>query len=124
VSEGGASEQRCPYCGYLVPVVHVHGHGQCAHCGTNFEPCCDGADAEDEAGSATPIDTAADPGLFARLFEHLGGAERTVTTEALLFALVQHLGTDLDDARLLLEAGERVGLVQPAGTSCHRLRRD
>ncbi|MFM1831960.1 MAG: hypothetical protein RLZZ461_276 [Planctomycetota bacterium] len=32
--------RRCPWCGADAPVVHVHGHGQCAACGTNREPCC------------------------------------------------------------------------------------
>ena len=34
---------RCPACGQAAAVVWVHGHGQCAACGTNIEPCCDGA---------------------------------------------------------------------------------
>ncbi len=118
MSAAGASEERCPYCGWKGNVVRVHGHGQCGHCGTNFEPCCAGADATLTSG----ISTAVDPGLFARLFEQLGGAKVTVTSEALLFALVQHLGTDLDDAQLVLEAGERVGVVQRGGTNCHWLR--
>lgn len=32
----------CPYCQHD-RVVYVHGHGQCARCGINIEPCCDGA---------------------------------------------------------------------------------
>ncbi|MCU0688994.1 MAG: hypothetical protein MUE97_04555 [Phycisphaerales bacterium] len=36
-----ACEQRCPMCGDgPVRIVHVHGHGQCARCGANIEPCC------------------------------------------------------------------------------------
>ncbi|MEO6595060.1 MAG: hypothetical protein ABIP94_09950 [Planctomycetota bacterium] len=120
MSEVGVSE-RCPYCGYLSPVVHVHGHGQCAHCGANVEPCCGGADAADEAAATPGVHAEAEPGLFARVFAQLGGVKATVTTDALLFALTQRLGTDLDDARLMLEAGERVGLVQSAGANCHRL---
>lgn len=34
---------RCSACGHPSRVVWVHGHGQCATCGTNIEPCCDGA---------------------------------------------------------------------------------
>jgi hypothetical protein len=104
--------------------VQVHGHGQCGKCGTNYEPCCAGADAADEAGSTTEVNASEEPQLFARLFVQLGGAKATVTTEALLFALVQRLGTDLDDARIVLEAGERIGIVQPVGVGCHRLRRN
>lgn len=34
--------ERCPYCGRPWQLVWVHGHGQCAHCGNNIEPCCQG----------------------------------------------------------------------------------
>jgi hypothetical protein len=124
MTSAGATAECCPYCGYRGTVVQVHGHGQCSKCGTNYEPCCAGADAADEAGSTTGVDATAEPQLFARLFVQLGGAKATVTTEALLFALVQRLGTDLDDARIVLEAGERIGIVQPVGEGCHRLRRN
>lgn len=33
-------QDRCPWCGVVAPIVYVHGHGQCANCGTNREPCC------------------------------------------------------------------------------------
>ncbi len=33
---------RCGFCGHPLRVVEVHGHGQCAVCGTNLQPCCDG----------------------------------------------------------------------------------
>ena len=65
-----------------------------------------------------------DPGLFPRLFVHLGGPSATVTTEALLHAIVQSQDCDLDEARLVIEAGERVGLVVRAGEQFHRLRGD
>lgn len=35
--------ERCPYCGFQLEIVWVHGHGQCAKCGTNIDPCCGGA---------------------------------------------------------------------------------
>gem|GEM_PF-5764254 len=35
-----ACAARCQWCGVVAPVVWVHGHGQCAACGTNREPCC------------------------------------------------------------------------------------
>jgi GNAT superfamily N-acetyltransferase len=38
--------ERCPFCGTPAPVIWVHGHGQCAFCGTNREPCCDGTPEE------------------------------------------------------------------------------
>ena len=116
--------QRCPWCGVRGEPVRIHGHGQCPHCGNNVEPCCNGANAQDEAAATTAIDTAPDQWLFPRLFDHLGGRTATVTTESLLFALTQRLGTDLDDARLVLEAAERLGIVAPAGPSMHRLPPD
>jgi hypothetical protein len=104
--------------------VPVHGHTQCPRCGNYVEPCCTGASAADEAAATPAVDAAPDPHLFPALFaERLGGATSTVTTDALVFALTQRLGTDLDDARLLLEAAERLGVVERAGPSSHRLRR-
>lgn len=122
MSDRGAAAARCPYCGHRGPAVTVHGHGQCARCHNNVEPCCTGADAQSEAAATDGLDTGPEPHLFAELFAQLGGESATVTTDALLFALTQRLGTDLDDARLVLEAAERVGIVQPSGPDCHRLR--
>ena len=31
---------RCPWCGRRATIIPVHGHGQCAACGVNREPCC------------------------------------------------------------------------------------
>lgn len=120
---GGQSSKHCPSCGSRRGVVFVHGHGQCAACRANIEPCCAGASVADEADGGENEALLVDPNLFARLFENLGGKTATVTTDALLFALVQSQGSDLDTARLLLEAGERVGVVQRFSASCHRLRR-
>ena len=114
--------QVCPWCGVRGEPVRVHGHGQCAFCGNNIEPCCSGANAQDEAAATTAIDTAPDQQLFPRLFDQLGGRQVTVTTDALLFALTQRLGSDLDDAKVVLEAAERLGLVVRAGEALHRLR--
>jgi hypothetical protein len=36
----------CPCCGRETVLVEVHGHGQCAQCGINIEPCCQGAPLE------------------------------------------------------------------------------
>lgn len=35
--------ERCAWCGRPAAHVHVHGHAQCAVCGTTVEPCCAGA---------------------------------------------------------------------------------
>lgn len=35
-------QQPCPFCGQLAGYVFVHGHYQCASCGQNVIPCCDG----------------------------------------------------------------------------------
>lgn len=101
----------------------VHGHEQCASCGANVEPCCSGADAVNEAAAVPGIAGGVEPHLFEHLFAQIGGATATVTTDALLFALTQRLGTDLEDAKLVLDAAQRVGIVEPAGPECHRLRR-
>jgi len=34
---------RCDYCGMETVKTRVHGHEQCACCGVNVEPCCEGA---------------------------------------------------------------------------------
>lgn len=116
------SAVRCPYCGRLGEPVRVHGHGQCPHCGTNIEPCCAGANALEEAAATAAIDAAPDRALFPRVFEQLGGVRATVTDEALAFGLVQRLAIDLDEARLLIEAAERIGILVAAGPDRHRLR--
>ena len=36
-------DNRCPMCADVLQVIWVHGHGQCANCGINVEPCCAGA---------------------------------------------------------------------------------
>lgn len=118
------SRVRCSACGHFAAMVPVHGHGQCERCGTNIEPCCAGANALDEAATTTDVATGPDPQLFPRLFAQLGGSAATVTSDALLFALTQRLGCDLDEARLVLEAAERLGVVVPAGVGMHRLRHD
>jgi hypothetical protein len=32
----------CNWCGTQTQIIWVHGHGQCANCGTNIEECCRG----------------------------------------------------------------------------------
>ena len=34
--------EHCPWCGHAQNIIWVHGHGQCAHCGVNYAPCCQG----------------------------------------------------------------------------------
>jgi hypothetical protein len=34
--------ERCLYCGFVGELIWVHGHGQCARCHINVEPCCQG----------------------------------------------------------------------------------
>lgn len=41
--------ERCPWCGHPLSLVWVHGHGQCARCGTNLEECCRGETAQPQA---------------------------------------------------------------------------
>lgn len=114
----------CPWCGFLAPVVHVHGHGQCTVCHTNIEPCCAGDNGGDACTASSRGGPAPDtpPSLFPQLFDALGGRDRTVTQQALLFALSQRLDCDLDDARLVLEAAERIGLIRTVASGLHRLQ--
>lgn len=118
-----AAPTPCPWCGSMRGVVHVHGHGQCLTCNTNVEPCCAGDNAND-AGTRRENDRPANtaPHLFQKVFESLGGKDATVTTDALLFALSNRLGSDLEEARLVLEAAERVGIVFTKTAGIHRLQ--
>lgn len=36
----------CVYCGARAGLVDVHGHRQCAACGVNTDPCCNGEQSE------------------------------------------------------------------------------
>lgn len=112
--------QDCPFCAAPLAVVHVHGHGQCAHCGVNVEPCCTGSGPDDVAAIDVP-ELDADPALFARLFARLGGEEVTVTGDALRLSLAQWLGTGLDEAAVVIEAGVRVGRLSALPTDLYRL---
>jgi hypothetical protein len=112
-------QARCPACGADVPLVHVHGHGQCAACGCNVEPCCAGAGSEADEQDGPEIGVA--PTLFQLLFDGLGGRSASVTESALLHALAARQGVGLDDARIVLEAGLHVGAIAPAGIACYRL---
>jgi hypothetical protein len=106
---------RCPFCGSVLHVVAVHGHGQCARCGTNVEPCCTGASAETEADEPGPRGGTVDPRLFRHLWAQLGGEGATVTVECVLQALVRALDAPLDEARVVLDAAIALGHVEAAG---------
>ena len=97
---------HCPVCGIEVELVHVHGHAQCPHCGTNVEPCCAGAGDEIDPGEAggrpAEVET-----LLALLHE-LGGA---TSREALLNRFAARTGTSLADGERALEMGRRRGLL-------------
>lgn len=48
----------CPWCGsHPLVTVYVHGHGQCAACRTNLDPCCSG---ERECDLSAPVDSTGD----------------------------------------------------------------
>jgi hypothetical protein len=104
---------RCAYCGATLAVVHVHGHGQCARCGANVDPCCAGSG--DEADIDGAVVQPVDPQLFARLFAHLGGPRATVARPALVYALAHRLGVGLEEAADVLDAGTQLGLVTMHG---------
>lgn len=99
----------CPACGVPLILVHVHGHGQCAQCGTNVEPCCSGAGDEAEAAQPPRLEVA--PQVFEQLFEELGGRASSVAAEALLNAFSRAQGTDLDEARAVVGVAVRLGIL-------------
>lgn len=105
------ADPRCAFCGAALEIVHVHGHGQCARCGTNVDPCCSGASAADEAGATGGNGCQLAPDLLPRLFDHLGGRTATVTEASLAFALAQSLDTSLDEARMVLRTAQELGAV-------------
>ena len=113
----------CPWCGCRRTPVHVHGHAQCAICGTNIEPCCDGAGDQGELRGDGASRLAPSPDLFRRLFDRLGGCDATVTEQALVFALAENQGTDIAGAQLLLEAGRSTGRIEQPVPGCYRLPR-
>jgi len=108
-------------CGSPMVVVQVHGHGQCSQCGSNVEPCCAGAGPDDASATADMPEFDADPELFERLFVRLGGEGVTVTGEALRFSLAQWLGTGLEEAGVVIEAGVHVGKLAVAAPGTYRL---
>jgi hypothetical protein len=113
--------KNCTYCGARLVVVHVHGHGQCSHCGTNVEPCCSGASPEDAESAAVCQEIAADPRLFERVFAHLGGTTASVSRESLCFALGQWLGLGMEEALIVLDAGVHTGKLRTSGPDTYRL---
>lgn len=100
----------------------MHGHGQCARCGANVEPCCSGASALDEADEAL-APQGVEPHLFERMFEELGGRDRSVTRSALLYALQRWLGGGLPEAGEILEAGIRLGHLRQSGAALQLVHR-
>ncbi len=108
----GTEAARCSYCGAKLEVVFVHGHGQCANCGTNVDPCCSGADPGSEALApgerAQPVDIR----VLKRVFAELGGLDATVTEASFLFALVRALDAPLDEARAVMEAAAGLSLLR------------
>ncbi len=117
----GPASAPCPQCGALVPLVHVHGHGQCPVCHTNVEPCCAGACAGNEIESSGQDAVPFDAHLFERLFLRLGGRAATVSRDSLRLALVDVLDCDLEQADTVLLAGEHVQAILRAGEDCFRL---
>ena len=105
-------------------LVRVHGHGQCAHCGTNVEPCCSGAGDEVEADQSTRLEVSAR--VFAELFGELGGRDVSVAPEALVNAYCRAQGTDHEEALAVVAVAVRLGILTQHGPdaahpTCYRL---
>lgn len=117
--DGGARPpaDRCPACGSVCGVVHVHGHGQCASCGSNVDPCCSGAAADTEADQPRGPGAAVAPATFDRLFEQLGGAAATVTIDSARLALARMLDLPLDEAAMVLDLGVELGRLRRDGVT-------
>jgi len=112
----------CPNCGARDAAVPIHGKAACPCCGAEIQTACEGA-GNGEAIVRGGGDFAVPTDLFARLFARLGGFDASVTEDALLFALTEMQGVDLDGARLLLEAGVHAHAIRRAGPHYFRLRR-
>lgn len=113
--QAAADERRCSFCGAALEVVHVHGHGQCARCGTNVDPCCAGASALDEVDASGGNGCRLAPELLPRLFDQLGGRTATVTQQSLLLALAQALDAPLDEARMVMRTAHELGALHLEG---------
>ena len=61
------------------------------------------------------------PGIFPAVFEGLGGIGCTVTESSLRFAVATRLASDLDEARLVLDAAIRAGVLEAPGDGLYRL---
>lgn len=97
--------KTCPACGQPLELVEVHGHGQCAACGTNVVPCCTGAGQEADAGERGGLATL--PDLLAVLEE--GGG--TLQRDDLLNRFAQVTGCTWEDGEALLRAGVHRGVL-------------
>ncbi len=117
---GRPPADRCPACGSACGVVHVHGHGQCAACGSNVDPCCSGAAADTEADQPRALGAVVAPTTFDRLFEQLGGAGATVTIDSARQALARMLDLPLDDAAMVLDLGVELGRLRRVGATLRR----
>lgn len=52
------NRDMCHWCGMPTQIIWVHGHGQCASCGINIAPCCDGGLCDPPISSSDNSDVA------------------------------------------------------------------
>lgn len=75
----------CPACSAPLQLVWVHGHGQCANCGTTIVPCCTGAGQEADEQIDAPEPVEVDDVLDA--FAACSGGHETTTLDSLVLVL-------------------------------------
>jgi len=119
----GTEAPRCSYCGAKLEVVFVHGHGQCANCGTNVDPCCSGADPGSEALAPGERAQPVDASVLKRVFAELGGIDATVTEASFLFALARALDAPLDEARAVMDAAVGLGMLRARDGTLRAVRK-
>jgi hypothetical protein len=114
-----AAERPCPACGAPLQLVWVHGHGQCAVCGTNVVPCCMGAGDEADQHGGGPGALAVEDVLDG--FERAGAGAQAITEDALIHALTTRHEVSHDAAKAAIARAVGLRRLGQAGRVVRRL---